>query len=391
MAFCFSEKMKQKQMQFEIVGAIDNDDEELLNSLIKRGVNVDATVLLYLTPLTHALKLGRVNCACLLIQAGCDTNQPADSQQRLRPIHLAAILNHVTVLKVLIQHGVDINGQDGGQMTALHFAAHYGHIEFLEVLLDNGVDVTVMDDCGRTALHRALDKHFINVAKRLITHGINVDMQDKFGWTALFIAVINGYMDCVQFLISQNCSLTLTDRDGNNALHLAVNLSARTVNVLLSTSINYSDRQRQIPSSNIVNLILNVNRGFNLDIIKILVQAGVNLDQANVYGETPLFKVVHGSGKTNDLLTLEYLFLAGSTINSSWVQEHRALGCDVGDIYKYYTLLSGLFDRQINLSGFCRKTIRKCLIHTRDIPLHIEQLPLPSKLKVYLNECDQLE
>lgn len=52
----FSEKRHQKELQFRIVGAIENGDPRFTQELIDKGLNTNATILLVKTPLIHALE-----------------------------------------------------------------------------------------------------------------------------------------------------------------------------------------------------------------------------------------------------------------------------------------------------------------------------------------------
>lgn len=64
-------------------------------------------------------------------------------------------LDHDKVLKILLEHGADINFTNENGQTELHMAADRGSIEVLEALAENGADVNFKDKNGQTPVHSA--------------------------------------------------------------------------------------------------------------------------------------------------------------------------------------------------------------------------------------------
>ena len=54
---------------------------------------------------------------------------------------IASERGHVTIVKKLLKHGVDINEEVPGQGTALHIASEKGQLDVLKELLKHGIDV----------------------------------------------------------------------------------------------------------------------------------------------------------------------------------------------------------------------------------------------------------
>ena len=62
---------------------------------------------------------------------------------------------YAAIARRLIQHGADLNLQNGNGGTALMFATLFGRNELVQILLEAGADPRLADRRGLTALHLA--------------------------------------------------------------------------------------------------------------------------------------------------------------------------------------------------------------------------------------------
>ncbi|XP_069105516.1 serine/threonine-protein phosphatase 6 regulatory ankyrin repeat subunit B-like [Argopecten irradians] len=383
-------KMRQKEMQFKIVGAIEQQDVGLLMKLIHGGVNVDAVILYSKTPLTYALELGHSDIACRLIRAGCDVEKAIESSMGLKAIHFAVLRNCKNALDELIAHGVDVNGTDSGKTTALHYACFFGLDALVSILLCNNADISPRDSCGRTPLHRAVERDHKNIAENLIKHGASVNCQDVYGWPPLFHPIIFNSEKMVEFLIENNCDLSISDRHGNTALHLACDrCSPNSTQIILSTSLEHQKRKKKIPTEELTNLLISRNSKPSRAMIKILVNAGAGINIRNRAHETPMYV----SAFSRDFVLTEYLYLAGGIVDRQWLQLYDDVlllrrGSDVYASRRHQ--LEPLLGEQYSLSNQCRICIRLVLSRTGDIQKAATELPIPPKLKEYVNACEMM-
>jgi ankyrin repeat protein len=58
-------------------------------------------------------------------------------------------------VKILLQHGADVNWKDGFQTSALMYAAASGQEQIIKILLDNDADVFAKDEQGNNVLSAA--------------------------------------------------------------------------------------------------------------------------------------------------------------------------------------------------------------------------------------------
>ncbi|HXH25192.1 MAG TPA: ankyrin repeat domain-containing protein, partial [Vicinamibacterales bacterium] len=82
-------------------------------------------------------------------------------------------------------------GSGGGGLTALIFAAREGDIESAQALLDAGADVNQQSEYGWTPLLTAINNRNYRLARLLIERGADVNLANKGGWTPLYLATDN--------------------------------------------------------------------------------------------------------------------------------------------------------------------------------------------------------
>jgi len=85
------------------------------------------------------------------------------------PLHFAARLGHVKVVKVLLSYGAPVNSSDGSQLTPLHRAASYGRHQVVELLLASKADRSAKSWDGKTAWDFAIESGDAKTIKLLST------------------------------------------------------------------------------------------------------------------------------------------------------------------------------------------------------------------------------
>jgi ankyrin repeat protein len=94
--------------------------------------------------------------ADLLLDHGAEIN--AENMWKTTPINIAMLMNHVGMVKKLLQiDGVDVNGKDEKGRTLLGLTiydlADAEMVKFAEYLLEKGADPNLPDVRGNTMLH----------------------------------------------------------------------------------------------------------------------------------------------------------------------------------------------------------------------------------------------
>lgn len=131
----------------------------------------------------------------------------------MNALHWAAMKGHVSLVKLLLQEGFDVNAaaSDGHfRWTPLHFAAPRNDAVF-KLLLENGANPNIRDRMGRSPLHCAT---FFKGAERMGVLIDEVDAQVKERWgSALHAATTVGGDSVSQLLLA--CERGTTRRESS--------------------------------------------------------------------------------------------------------------------------------------------------------------------------------
>lgn len=97
---------------------------------------------------------------------------------------LAARSNRLNIVKLLLDHGADINTRPQDGETALHEAANSGYLYIVKLLLDRGADINTRDRSGRTALYLASKSGERDVTELLLKKGADASITTATGLAA---------------------------------------------------------------------------------------------------------------------------------------------------------------------------------------------------------------
>ncbi len=153
------------------------------------------------------------------------------------PCHYAAEDGACDILRVLLQHDIDLNAQDITLKTPLMKATRNGKVEAVKLLLHAGCAVNMRDKNGDTALHFAARHGGVELVEILVRVGSDVGLQNQWGHSALMEAVSYNNKDASGRLLRSRCDVNLREyKGGDTALHVAVRKNYNTiVEQLLST------------------------------------------------------------------------------------------------------------------------------------------------------------
>ncbi|XP_028903015.1 ankyrin repeat domain-containing protein 6 isoform X1 [Ornithorhynchus anatinus] len=200
------------------------------------------------------------------------------------PLHLAAYKGHLSVVRILLKAGCDLDIQDDGDQTALHRAAVVGNTDVIAVLVQEGCALDRQDKDGNTALHEASWHGFSQSAKLLVKAGANVLARNKAGNTALHLACQNNHSQSTRVLLLGGSRADLKNNAGDTCLHVAARYNhLPIIRVLLSAFCSIHEKNQAGDTALHVAAALNHKK-----VVKILLEAGADGTVVNNAGQTPL-------------------------------------------------------------------------------------------------------
>uniref|UniRef100_A0A7I4YCQ5 ANK_REP_REGION domain-containing protein n=2 Tax=Haemonchus contortus TaxID=6289 RepID=A0A7I4YCQ5_HAECO len=214
----------------------------------------------------------------------------------------AACNNHLDVLNLLIDSGVNVDEVGSGERTALRGAAWAGHRDIVSRLLKAHACVDRKDSEDRTALMAAAFMDHWEIVDLLLDHGAKISETDSAGATALHLALSNGskteaHDKTVQTLIRRGSDLTLADAHGRVCIHLAAYHGDRNLKALIgATCIDVQDSLGRTP------LMLAASQG-QLEAVDLLTKSGAYIDCIDSDGRTAFqLAAIHGHLPVVDML-----------------------------------------------------------------------------------------
>ncbi|CAL1532046.1 unnamed protein product [Lymnaea stagnalis] len=199
--------------------AVADGNESVVNVLTTvKNCNVSALDNVFRTPLHWAAVLGHSKIVSILLDSGADSS--SSDSNGATALHYAAQNNFSETVSVFLCRNCT-DEQDLEGRTAFMWAAGKGADDVIRVFLEHNVDIQQEDKTGGTALHAgALSGHSTTV-KLLLDNGAKLEATDQAKHTPLFRACEMGQMDVVQTLIDCQARVDVLDQDGRSPLHWA--------------------------------------------------------------------------------------------------------------------------------------------------------------------------
>ena len=186
-----------------------------------------------------------------------NANVNATNANKEAPLHLAALNNHIDVVKYLCERKANVELQDKNGYTPLHSACKKGNLEIVQYLVEEGkanrnartleeknplhvaaqfgrkniieyltsfsdINIEATDCLKRTPFYIATQFDHLETAKYLKEKGAKVLTTNMYNNTPIHVACMNGFIDIVKYFLEDlKCDPYLKGNHGSTLLHYA--------------------------------------------------------------------------------------------------------------------------------------------------------------------------
>lgn len=193
-------------------------------------------------PLELAVSYEKINFVELLLKKNANPNIT-------HSLHRACKKQNLSIVKLLVENGADVNATNKYGTTALYYAIdnNSASMEIVELLLKNNANPNV-----DTILHIACRNQNLKIIKLLVENGADVNFIDNNGRTALFDAINakNANKEIIRYLIANGADIHKEDNNGISPLSFAESNKISLVKVLTE---HEKIKPSETPLSNITN------------------------------------------------------------------------------------------------------------------------------------------
>lgn len=222
------------------------------------------------------------------------------------PLHWAARIQKLEMVKLLLERGADVNAKDDNGIAALHHLVFRGNLEGVEHLLEHGADVNIVDKDGNTPLS-STSFYFLyhqEIAELLIDRHADPLLSKDKGLDLLHKAAARGHQRMISYLIENG--VDILERNGNDGTLLhsaAAGGLVEIVKTMIAKNDDVNDKNRY----GFTPIHLAAEKGHR-EIVEMLLSNGADMNIKNTAGLTP-YQLAFESGS---LRTAEFLKEGGA-------------------------------------------------------------------------------
>ncbi|XP_053881597.1 protein phosphatase 1 regulatory subunit 12B isoform X6 [Malaclemys terrapin pileata] len=195
-------------------------------------------------------------------------------------------------------------------------ACSSGDAEEVKRLLARGARINTANVDGLTALHQACIDENLDMVKFLVENGASVNQQDNEGWTPLHAVASCGYLNIAEYLLSHGANVAAVNSEGEVPSDLAEEAAMKDLLLEqvkkqgVDLDLARKEEEQQMlqdarqwlnsgkledikqPRSGATALHVAAAKGYS-EVMRLLIQAGFNLNVQDNDGWTPLHAAAH--------------------------------------------------------------------------------------------------
>lgn len=299
-----------------LVYAAENEDKEMVEYLLEKGVNIDAEDNYRRTALHAALLNGDREMVDLLISKGAGVTK--ESVGYLTSLHYAVEGGSIPLVEMLLGNKGLVQKADANGNWPLHIAAEKGFKEIVEILISSGADPDVLNDDGDTPLHLAAKSGNKELVELILSHGVDVNKVNRKGLTPLLSAARAGDKEIFDLLLARGANPDLVSEKGMVVLenlcdyHNSPGLLQLQLDCLLPHGFDVN--RKAVDGYSIFSI--SILSSCDNESLETLLQYGADINTVTDDGFTPLHFVVSDIPYGSDKRTVQFLLEHGADVNA---------------------------------------------------------------------------
>ncbi|KAH7177288.1 ankyrin repeat-containing domain protein [Fusarium sp. MPI-SDFR-AT-0072] len=292
--------------------AVDWNRPEIVQYLLEKGADPDARDSDGIPVIGAAISGGHSSVVQWLVDANADVNVTYYNN-KLTPLHEAC--PHPEIVRLLLQHGADINKVNEDSRSALNFSISANNLATVQILLES----KTQPDLDAATIHRdlriILPVGYIEVVETMLEAGVDVNNVNEKGESLLAYAVKhNAPSGMIRKILEYNPDLEMRDKKENTALHC-------------------------------------ITRSTSLETVRLVVNAGGRLDVLNSDTDTPLIVAI---GAQLDDIVFYMLKKEPSLLTQGFITSQQRVtplheACRFGSL----AMVRSLIDREMDVNSCC--------------------------------------
>ena len=321
--------LRQKNEEEALILSARYGHKDLMMSLIKKGVDVNAENTDNETALFEAIRSKNQEIIDILIKHGARVN--ATNVMEDTPLTTAVRL-HPEIVDTLLDLGANINERNSDGITPVLEAVRGNDINLVKRMVDRGANILVQDEAGSNALHYVAEDN-LEMAQFLLGKGVNINAQGDFGETPLMRALISKQPKLARLLVEKDADVSLVDNRLRTPLHVASADDVTMMRLLIEhgADVNARDNKGNTP------LFYVPYKGAQ-EYVDVLIKHGADINAKNYQGNS----VLHHLIAKGDFETAMYLIEKGADVTAVNVK-----GKTVFDVYRERTDRDSIEGKQL--------------------------------------------
>ncbi len=274
------------------------EEDSITKFLIENGINVNILDKKRQTALFNALILGSKNLATieLLLDKGVKLNikDYADKTLLDEILKINAIAKDPDNFKIEGKYKLVEKGRN--------------YIKLTGILIENGLAIDRIDSQGQTVLYKEVERENYDTVNFLVDSGANINAQDNDGRTVIFDAVLKGpsNMNMIDHLLSKGADIDHRDFSERSIVDEIAEAVLITQNNKKPSSKRFLELKEDedyltllkkvllfkprinLPKDNGRTILFDVITENNIELIKVLINAGADLNILDNKNNSPL-------------------------------------------------------------------------------------------------------